>query len=75
MPRGKKSDPQKPINSMSAHFVWRNDGGSNRKWSRRDSFLKLNRETASCCSHVIFHCQTSRIIQLINLENKVTLDY
>lgn len=58
--------------------VWLSDtdGGSNMKWSRQDSFFfKLKGKTASCCSHVIFHCQTSRIIQLINLENKVTLDY
>lgn len=45
------------------------------KWSRQDSFFfKLKEKTASCCYHVIFHCQTSRIIQLINLENKVTLE-
>ena len=64
----------KPIkNPLQSTFHSGNDGCLNMNWSITDS-LNTRGRIPFCYSHIQAHCQTSRVIRSINMENKVTLN-
>lgn len=69
-----KDEFMKPIkNPLQNTFHSGNDGWPNMNWSVTDS-LNTRRRIPFCYSHIQAHCQTSRVIHSINMENKVTLN-
>lgn len=69
-----KDELMKPIkNPLQNTFHSGNGGWPNMNWSITDS-LNTRGKFPFCYYHIQAHCQTSRVIHSINLENKVTLN-